>query len=218
MLLSTKIHNKPNNLKNLILILALTLHPNVSFAAWSGISLDIGDETIPVKLNHQTVNLTLSTIALTVEEKTSDGLKVGAKIGQSSVKIHSETIDVGVGRLGLYLSFPHKINSHITFVNNLSIERLSTESDENGALEWINKEISLGFAFRYKAIRVTPTINFRSSKIDFYKDLQILNFKQANTQFKRYHFDYFVDKYSFIRLSFSEHSDATFLLSFTTAY
>lgn len=198
--------------------------PSSLLAAWSGVSLTIGDETIPALIENKQITLTPFTLNLQIEDKTSQGLRIGANIAKVSVELQGDALNLDApgDAIGLYLYLPYQFNATFGLVSRFSFLYVGTTSadDEGVTLDYLTKSLSLGITLRLYNIRVLPSINARIIDGD-YKDLtnnQSFRFKQKQTTYTRVQIDYFIEQYSFVRLTLNEHSEHTFMLSFSTIY
>ena len=206
------------------LLLASLLLPTPLFAAWSGINFSIGDESIPIISNNAELTLTPFDLQLSVEDKTSNGLGIGAALGKNGVKVNgtSVNIDTATDTLGLYFYFPYQINDFIGITSRLSIAKsiATTNDDTKGEVNYLTKHLSLGLSLKWQNIRVIPTINAISINGDFKNpdDSNSLDFTENQSIYSSLNIDYFSVPNSFIRFSMTEHTDSTFRISFITKY
>ncbi len=203
----------------------MLLLPTSTLAAWSGISLFLGDETIPIINNsNEILTLTPFKLGLAVEDRTDQGLRVGARIAKVGVKLANQSInnESSGDEVALYLYLPYQFNEFIGISSRLSISKLAANPDNESDTEvtYLTKKASLGMSFKWQNIRVMPSINAFSLDGDF-KDSSnnvSFSFRQQQTVYSSLDIDYFVEQSSFIRVSITEHSEGTFSLSFSTIY
>jgi len=203
--------------------LLVLFFPTASLAAWTGIGLNFGDETIPIISANQALLLTPFTLSLEVEESTSQGLRIGAKLAKTGLEIEglAQKIESASEAIGLYLYFPYEISSNFGINAKLSITKASTSLGETEVgIDFLEKKGSLGVSIKWQAIRITPTINARSIKGDYraLTNADSFSFKQQQTVYNSLNVDYFVAQNSYVRFTVTEHSEGTFNLTFTTSY
>ncbi len=207
------------------LVIFLFYFPTPLLAAWSGVSLTVGDETIPVVSDTEQIRLTAFTLKLDVEDKTVKGLRIGANMSRVGVKTKSSSTNItSTGdALGLYVYYPYQFNDVVSIIGRFSFSLVDTIDDANdkAGVEYIEKSLSLGLALKWRDVRITTMINVRGLDGDF-KDASNTNpsfsFRQESTRYVGLYFDYFIEKNSFIRLTVDENSDNTFRISFATIY
>jgi len=204
--------------------LILLCLPSSLLAAWSGVSLSLGDETIPVTNGSEQLTLTPFRLNLQVEERTKQGLRIGAEIAKVGIQFDAETLNVEAtgDALGVYFYLPYQFNASLGLVSRLSFSYVSTSSvnDLEVSVDYLTKSLSVGIALRLHNIRVIPSINARIINGDF-RQLETNNsfsFEQKQITYSSVFIDYFVEKNSFVRLGINEHSDNTFQISFSTIY
>ncbi len=213
-----------NMLQNSIILLCLLFAPGSLYALWSGVRLSLGDETIPVVSDAEALVLTPYVLTLEVEDKTAQGLRIGAGFSRIGVRLKGDAIkaESSGDALGLYLYFPYSLNHYVEVVSRLSLLLVDTLNDnsQGTGVEYLSKTLSIGLALKWHNMRLISALNVRSIEGDFVDNTEDIafGFQQKNTRYTHFSFDYFVEKNSFVRLSLSEHSDNTFRIDFATIY
>lgn len=214
------------NKQSLILLPLLWLFlPFQLFAGWSGVSFTLGDQTIPIQSTNNLDSLTPFILRLAVEDKTAQGLRIGISIAKVGLDLETTNLnnDTSSEAIALFFYYPYEFNEHLGLTGSLSIERVSAsqENANDETIEYLSKTASLGLNIKWQNIRITPIINFINLEGD-YNDPTGSNasfsFSHQHSQFTSLNIDYFVEESSFVRFNTSEHSDGTFIISFSTIY
>lgn len=203
----------------------MVLFPTPVLSAWTGISLILGDETIPVVNGSDALSFTPFKLSLAAEDKAAQGLlRVGVRISKVGVKFAGASInnESSGDEVALYLYLPYQFNEFIGVTSRISLSKMAgnSETESDTKVTYITKKASLGLSFQWQNIRILPAINALSLDGDFEDSSNntFFSFQQRQTTYTSVEIDYFVEQNSFIRFSMTEHSAGTFSLSFSTIY
>lgn len=201
---------------SLLLLSTSTLH-----ARWTGVHFSLGDETIAVESATQNYTLKPYIIQLSVEDKTVNGLRIGANLGQSNSSIRnnsfSESAEAQI--LGVYVQYPYQINPNLGIFAGLDITKIFAPKDtDEGTINWVAKKINTGISLTLKPFRLTTSINLRDIDGEFQHPTDGFNFKQRELRYSKIDLDYQTDSTSYIRLSFTENDVNSFVITFSRVY
>ena len=194
--------------------------PTPLFAAWTGISFTLGDETIPLMSNSEELTLTPFQLSLAAEEKSIEGLRIGAHITKIELDINSatKTINAAADAIGVYLRLPFEVNQYIDIIPSISFTKTlaNPNSELEGDIDYLTKKASLGLRLKWGSWRLTPTISTVSINGDFINTTTNTSFRFSEKQarYNSINIDYRVEQKNYIRLSLTEHTDNTFSVSF----
>ena len=179
-----------------------------ALAEITGISVSIEDYSTTWQFQSGQRTTDINQWNMNLEEKTTTGLRVGVNIGQMSIRIIDQisptnTQKLNASSLGLYLRLPLKLNDNLSVHGRLSY-RFNSGTDSNdidpGEIVWYETGVELGFSGRWRTIRITPFVDYRSVDGDISDSGGIELFGLVDDFSSGIRLDYFVDSTAYIRL------------------
>jgi hypothetical protein len=195
-------------------------------ASWSGMSLSI-DEIENDWVFENTTRLADTTrLNLHFEEKTANGMLVGANIGRLTTRISNKsgarnTEKFDASYIGIYLGYPVSLSNHFRLHNQLGYQYHSGSASallNDDSIAWRDASFLIGISYRFKDIRIMPFAVASDISGDVEREAGTDTFENDKTLSTGVSVDLFVDSSSFIRLQFSSGSGQSFSLRFAREF
>lgn len=207
------------------MLLTALLMPNVE-AAWSGMSLSIDELEDDWKFENEIRLSDTTRLNLHFEEKTVNGILVGANIGRLTTRISNKSGPANTEKfdasfIGLYLGYPFYLSEQLILHNRLGYQyhsgsrSVSTEEDK---ISWREASYLLGLSYRVSDLRIMPFITVSDISGDLERELNTDTFENDESISTGISLDLFVDPTSFIRLQYSQGSGHSFSIRFAREY
>lgn len=195
-------------------------------AAWSGLSLSI-DEIEDDWVFENAIRIADTTrLNLHFEEKTRNGMLVGANIGRLTTRISNktglrDTEKFNASYIGIYLGYPVLLSENSAIHNQLGYQYHSgsgaTLLNEDN-ITWRDASFLIGVSYRFKDIRIMPFAVVSDISGDLEGEAGTDTFENDEALSTGVSFDLFVDSSSFVRLKFSSGSGQSFSLRFAREF
>ena len=195
----------------LIIIVAGFIGPKHAWADWTGISVNIENTDSDWIVGGQSKRADISSLSFRIEDTTLSGLRVGATMGRSTIRLgdrSSPVIDQKFDAefFGVYLRQPIRINDNFSVFGLLSY-RFNSGDDLNeidtGQIEWHERLFTLGLSARFASFRIAPFVSFRSIDGDVNQNDVIEVFDSDESYSRGFSLDYFVEPSAYLRLEYT---------------
>lgn len=192
-------------------------------AAFTGIALAIHDEETDWQISSETVPTHIRKITLSAEEKTTGNLRVGAYLGEMSLRLESANQlpaqKFNSQFIGLYLRLPLKISPTFSFHSKFSYTfYLGNTSQPDIEIEWYDSRLNFGFSAQLQNIRLMPYVLYQSIDGDISTDTSSDNIKLKENFTQGINLDYYTSTSAYIRLQVTTGGSESFMLQFTREY
>ncbi|MCP4432612.1 MAG: hypothetical protein GY806_16690 [Gammaproteobacteria bacterium] len=198
----------------------------VAEAAWTGISLSI-DEIENDWAFADNIRLADTTrLNLHFEEKTRNGIHVGANIGQLTTRIRNksgpaDTEKFDASHIGIYLGYPVSLGEHFVIHNQMGYQFHSGSSSApttDEQISWREASYLFGISYRFSDLRIMPFLVASDISGDLERADETDTFENDEAISTGLSFDIFVDSTSFVRLKFSSGTGQSFSLRFAREF
>ena len=195
-------------------------------AAWSGLSLSI-DEIENDWVFEAGIRMADTTrLNLHFEEKTRNGMLVGANIGRLTTRISNktglrDTDKFDASYIGIYLGYPVLLSEDFVIHNQFGLQYHSGSGStlsNNDSIAWREASFLIGISYRFKDIRIMPFAVVGDINGDLEGAQGTDTFENDEVLSTGVSVDLFVDSSSFVRLKFSSGSEQSFSLRFAREY
>lgn len=206
------------------LLLALVLQ--AAHAAWSGMSLSIDEVENDWVFENNTRLADTTRLNLHFEEKTRNGMLVGANIGRLTTRISNktgarDTVKFDAGYIGIYLGYPVSLSEHFVIHNQFGYQYHSGSGStllNDDSITWRDASLMAGISYRFKDIRIMPFAAASDISGDLEREEGTDTFKNDEALSTGVSVDLFVDSSSFVRLQYSHGSGQSFSLRFAREF
>lgn len=160
------------------------------------------------------------------EEKTRNGMLVGANIGRLTTRISNKTGDrntdkFDAGYIGIYLGYPVSLSEHLVIHNQLGYQYHSGSGYtllNDDSITWRDASFMVGLSYRFKDIRIMPFAVASDISGDLDREAGTDTFENDEAFSSGVSADLFVDSSSFVRLQFSSGAGQSFSLRFAREF
>ena len=210
-----------------LFLLCLLMLPGLSQAYWTGIGAYLGQSDTDWLFNANAFEADTRRYGLHIEERTEPGLRVGAGLGQFSVRLRDlqgvEATEKFNGEfLEFYLSWPFEINQNLTLHSRLDYQfnlgSPSGSEDENEDIDWNEAGLTLGIAIRLGIISLRPFINWREIDGDTTTNNSTRTFSEEESQISGLILDIYVEPTGYVRLKSTLGKSSSIWLGFIREY
>ena len=195
-------------------------------AQWTGINVTLEDVTSTWNVDGVEREASINRISLLIEEKTEAELRVGATIGQASIRTDDLTGPTNIQRfdasfVGFYLRQPisfaefFSLEGTLAYRYNIGSGNSNADPDE---ISWHQIDFSLAAGAQFGPIRIRPFIAWQNIDGDTEAESGREIFEADDAVSGGVQFDYFVESNAFIRFSVSDGNDETFSIGFAKVY
>lgn len=203
--------------------LLLVLAVSTAEANWSGISLSIEEIEDDWVFENDTRLSDTTRVNLHFEERTSNGMLVGANIGRLATRISNKTGEKNTekfdaGYIGIYIGYPILLGDQFRIHNRFGYQYHSGSGstlENDDRITWRDASFMVGLSYRYRDIRIMPFAVVSDISGDLEREATgTVTFENDETLSTGLSLDLFVDSTSFIRLQLSRGSGTSFSLRF----
>ncbi len=168
----------------------------------------------------------ITRLNLHFEERTANGMLVGANIGRLTTRISNKTGEkdtekFDAGYVGIYLGYPISLGNHFRIHNRFGYLYHSgsgTTLLNDDRISWREASFMLGISYRFKDIRIMPFAVANDISGDIEREADTDTFENDEALSTGMGVDLFVDSTSFVRLQFSSGSGQSFSLRFAREF
>ena len=195
-------------------------------ASWSGISLSIDEIKNDWVFENNTRVVDTTRLNLQFEEKTANGMLVGANIGRLTTRISNktgarDTEKFDASYLGIYLGYPVSLSKQFSIHNQLGYQyhsgsRYTLLNDDR--ITWRDASFMIGMSYRFKDVRIMPFAVVNDISGDLEREAGTDTFENDERLSTGVSVDVFVDSSSFVRLQLSSGSGQSFSLRFAREF
>ncbi len=195
-------------------------------AAWTGISLSIDE--IESEWAFETSQRVSDTTRLNLhfEEKTANGIGVGANIGRLTTRLRNasgprNTEKFDAAYVGVYIHYPLAFGKHFVLHNRLGFQFHSgTTSDITSIdqIEWRDATYQIGLSARLADFRIMPFAVVSSVSGDIERENSTDTFENETALSSGLSMDLFVDSTSFVQFKFTRGGHDSFSLRFAREF
>lgn len=195
-------------------------------AAWTGISFSI-DEIKSDWLFENSRRVSDTTrLNLHVEEKTRNGIGIGANIGRLTTRISNtsgpkNTEKFDASYVGVYVRYPLPIGEYFALHNQLGYQFHSGSTNEEistDQIEWRDINYQIGLSAKFGNLRVMPFATISDVSGDIDRDASTDTFENQEEVTTGLSLDMFLDPTSFVRFKFAGSGDEIFSLRFAREF
>lgn len=198
---------------------------SVAQAYWTGVELSLANTDSDWDFDGETREAQFSQISLQVEDKAETGLRVGASLGQSSLRVvaddPADTRKFDSQFLAIYLRQPIELTESFALYAQLNL-RYNTGQDNNqeetADIGWSETELQLGASVRFSHFRITPFVTYSDIDGDVEDDSGTQIFELEDPVSNGVALDYFVDSTAYVRLEIFGGNRSGGILSFARRY
>ena len=209
-----------------LLAIIFSLDSTPAAAAWTGISVDIGETTTDLQFETAQRTMRSDSLSLQIEEKTATDLRVGFSVGVSDFRTANKLPPGNAqkfegGHLGFYLRLPVQLGEYFSLEGLFSYRYHSASSSKTSLpseIEWHDSRLQIGLGAKFQALRVTPFIAYRSMRGDISNDSGTELFDMVGNTSRGISFDYFIEPTAYIRFQLSRGDEDGGYLTFARMY
>ena len=198
---------------------------SVAQAEWTGVAIEIGDLQADWEFSEGRREAKSNSISLQIEERTRNGLAVGAEIGYHSLRLDSarggESTKFEVQNIGIYLRQDFPLSETVALEGLLSYGYFTGDenSEEDRAeIDWNEVSFELGVAIRLGNWRITPFASYTALDGDTSGVQDGGGFELEDPINTGVRFDIFVENTAYISIKLQAGSQAGGYLSFVRRY
>ena len=209
-----------------LLIVAFCFGSSSAQAQWTGISVEIGESSSDLEFEIEQRAMRVDSLSLRIEEKTATDLRVGLRIGLTSIRsaniLPPDNAQKFEGnQLGFYLRLPLQLGEYFS-LEGLYSYRYNTATDSNvsspGEIEWHDNRLKIGLGTKLQTLRLTAFVSYRSMSGDISNDTSVELFDSIDKISRGISFDYFIEPTAYIRLQISRGGEDSAYLNFVRVY
>lgn len=214
----------------LLLLFSFLIFTQASWAAWTGIAAFAGQQESGWLLNGQAIDADSRLYGLQVEDRSSVGLYVGARVGKNSLRlenlINTSSIEkYDVQSLSFYLRWPipltDTLSLHTSFnyqFNTGSQYEDDTDPETETEIDWIETALEIGVSLRLGIISIRPFVEFRSINGEITTPASIRKIELKEDYNSGVLMDIYVERTAFVRLKATFSDSDSLFISFVREY
>lgn len=194
-------------------------------ANWTGVEVSLVNTDSDWDFDGEAREAQFSQLSLQIEENTKTGLRVGASLGQSSLRVvaddRAETRKFDTQFLAIYLRQPIELSQSVGLHVQLNLRYNTGEDndeDDSADIDWNETDLQFGASFRFSHFRIMPFITYSDIDGDFEDDSGTQIFELEDPVSHGLALDYFVDSTAFVRLEMFGGNRSGGVLTFARRY
>jgi hypothetical protein len=207
------------------LFILLALFSGLAHADWSGVAINVSDSETDWEIGNDLRVARSTEFSFRIEEKTEPGLRVGASIGQVSLRVKRDASasdqNFDTQFLSINLRQPFQLNETWGLFGGMNYKyHLGSDKDEMNEAEisWSEIDFYIGASLELAHIRISPMMYHQSVDGDIDDDSGSHDFELDDPISAAIRIDYFVEKTAFVRLEFQTGNREGIVLTFAREY